>query len=125
MTIMQAANSSTKSRILALPSLGGILAIANCLSFVGVVLLIQSRYFGPHAGENYLGWVMAFLTFPLALPLLLPSMGSPTAKETIAACVAVGINSFIWGYAMAWFCSKLFRRRRSSNMAVDQPTTKT
>lgn len=101
-------------RFLGLPSLGGKLAIVNCLSWVGFFGLLQCGFFSPPAGvsEVFLTVVMAFLSLPLALPFLLPPMGPPTEIEIITACIWIGINSFVWGYGIAWAWSKFFRRRR-------------
>lgn len=119
---MEAEKTSVERRFLGLPSLGGTLAIVNCLSIFGIFLLIRTRYFRPDGGESYLLWIMAFLSSPLALPFLLPSMGPPTANEIIGNCIAIGTNSFIWGYGIAWVWSKLFRRRRTPSADADQPT---
>jgi len=110
---MESEKTSVPSRFLGLPSLGGTLAIVNGLLIVGIILLDSTHYFRPDGGEFYLLWIMAFLSSPLALPFLLPSMGPPTANEIIGNCIAIGINSFIWGYGTAWIWSKLVRRRRT------------
>lgn len=118
---MEAEKASVERRFLGLPSLGGKLAIVNCLSFVGIELLLQSGFFRPGGGgEDFLACVMLFLSLPLALPFLLPSLGAPTEIEQITNGIVIGINSFIWGYGVASVWSKLFRRRRTPNAKADQ-----
>ena len=103
-----------------MPSLGGKLAIANCLAFVGIILLAMTGYLEPDGGERILHCVMMFLSLPLAFPFLIPSMGPPTAIEIIVACLAIGINSFAWGYGLAWMISKRLSRRNSAKIEKDQ-----
>lgn len=109
---MDAEKADVERRFLGLPSLGGKLAIVNCLLWVGIFWLFQNRLFLPSAAEMCLSYVLMFLSLPLAFPILLPSTGTRTEIEVFTNCIWIGINSFVWGYGIAWAWSKFFRRRR-------------
>jgi len=89
------------------PSLGGVLAMANGLAWVGWHILVP-RELLPDA--LMLG-VAVVLAFPFALPLLVPRLHhDPTTVEIVLICIVIGLNAFAWGYGVAWLWRNVFRR---------------
>ena len=91
------------SRFLSLPSLGGIISIVYCLAWPIAVLAAQNLKGHPAAAN--LEKVFTLLLFPLIV-FVVP-------LQTTAACVLFGViialNSFIWGYSIAWLVKRVRR----------------
>jgi hypothetical protein len=89
--------------IVVLPSRGGWLAILNAVLWV-VVVSVPS---GPLTA-----YLALFLSLPIALPCILPLTGGATTLGVVVGCAMIGINSFVWGYSLAWLTDDRQRRRR-------------
>jgi len=89
------------------PSLGGVLAIVNGLSWLALFLV--TRYTAL-ASELTIGIAM-LLSLPIAFPFLLPrGHQTPTDADTIFLCVVIGLNAFAWGYGVSWLWQNVIRR---------------
>lgn len=100
-------------KICELPSLGGWLAIGNCLTIASIIGALQlSDQELPNWAFIPAAVVLYFLTFPIACWALLPQLdGGPTYEQIVFQAVIIGVNSIVWGYGMAWVikrCCRIF-----------------
>ncbi len=89
------------NRVLGKPNLGGWLAIAHCL-LVFSIFFTESE-FRDSRFEYMVLLLYLLLVFPFGF-LFLPGLhGFQSNDEVVVLCIAIGVNSFIWGYGLAWF----------------------
>ncbi len=91
------------------PTLGGMLAILNCVLWAILLSVpepIPARWHGVYVG------VFIALGLPLRVfCLLLPHGLGPF--DVIIPCVIMGLNSFAWGYGIAWIWGKIAESTRN------------
>ncbi len=90
-----------------LPTRGGKLTILNCLLWASVLL-------GLAIDRQILMSPALIACWPLAWLFILPVLGdrSPSAGAgLVVACVAVGVNSLLWGYGISWLISLTTRQK--------------
>ena len=92
------------------PSLGGWLAVINCLFWLGVA------WFGPTWKANsglasFEVVLLLFMSLPIAWPLMLPSLHyTPTYSSVVLTCLVIALNAFLWGYTLSWIVKRSHRR---------------
>jgi hypothetical protein len=101
-------------KFLGSPNRVGVLAITNCLFWLGFAWFIEQ----PNSGAWSTDQLILRLLMPLALffsaPLLCPvtfAMRGNDAQSLIWNCVVLGINAFIWGYSISAIWASHLRRR--------------
>jgi hypothetical protein len=89
-------------RFLGRPSRGGMLTIVNCLLWAVVLIGILIK-------ENLLLLPALVACWPLAWVFILPTLDGSSSTELVAACIMIGVNSFLWGYGISWLASLVGR----------------
>lgn len=89
------------------PGLGGTLAIANGLVWIGLLAVGPSRI----VPDPVWMIILLIVASPFAIPIVLPGGHSvPSDQDIIASCFLIGMNAFAWGYGLAWIWQHVFRR---------------
>jgi hypothetical protein len=92
------------------PNRGGRLTILNCLLWLVVAI-------GVWTNLTPLLMLAIFAWWPVAWLFVLPTMGGMSKSNIVVACVAIGVNSFMWGYGI-WGIETLFAMRRQRKKIV-------
>lgn len=97
------------------PTLGGTLSMVNMLLWLSFYVLLRGVS-TTQTLEKLLGLVFLVLSLPLLWPFHLSQgfrCGGPSKSEIIVTTIVLGINSFAWGYGIAWLI-RLARRNPSA-----------
>lgn len=119
-----AMNAPPKGRLFfGLLSLGGKLSLVN-LNFWLIALLLQRGGAASFLAEPLREYIllafiflMLFFSLPFATCLLLPTVGTPPIPnlfEVVRDVLLLVLNSFVWGYGLAWCierAAKYFRKQ--------------
>lgn len=98
-------------------SAGGLLAAGNCAAWIILFLI------GP---LGIIDWrLIAAFEILLSLPffILLPfgHMVTWTVSEVVAQWICIALNSFAWGYSIAWLLRQIPRRSNRDPMGPITP----
>ncbi|MGC4031701.1 MAG: hypothetical protein QM754_08205 [Tepidisphaeraceae bacterium] len=106
------ARRSAIGNFLGRPTLGGWLAIGNSVGCLTIVANFALPICADPPDVVFFALVITYiaLTFPLAFILWLPTFGrGPSPLSAVIACALTGLNSFVWGYALAAIIRRLRR----------------
>ena len=78
----------------------------NGVSWIGLVLIASARL----VPDPALITVAIVLSLPVAVPFVLPTLGTRTVDETVVTCIVIGVNTLAWGYGVAWLWHNVFYR---------------
>ena len=83
---------------LSTPTLGGKLVIANCVSWVVLIIFSHNEIlpYLPYLPYSVSIVLAVLLSLPFAIISLLPSLGAPSVADIILDAVVIGLNSIAW-----------------------------
>ena len=97
-------------RLFALPNLGGILSIINCLFWLALATHTDRL---PDALEYVVIPAAYFFALPLiCIAPILPRFNTPRPYNAILLGISIGANSFLWGYGLAAITRKFGDRKK-------------